>query len=141
MPPLPENRLEGSCGASPRDWLRMAPEGDGLERVEAFFEGHAFDPHRHDTYALGVTLAGVQRFDYRGAQADSLTGDLIVIHPDEVHNGRAGAEGGFRYRMAYLQPRLVRDAAGDGQARCRSWAGPCSTTRACAPRWWGSSPT
>ncbi len=95
-----------------RDWLRFAPDADGLERVEAFFEGHAFDPHRHDTYALGITLSGVQRFDYRGVQADSLTGDLIVIHPDEVHNGRAGAESGFRYRMAYVDPRRIRDALG-----------------------------
>ncbi len=101
------------CGTSPRDWLRLSPD-DRLERVEAYFEGHAFDPHRHETYALGVTLSRVQRFDYRGAQADSLTGDLIVIHPDEVHNGRAGADGGFRYRMAYLEPRLIRDAAGEG---------------------------
>jgi AraC-like DNA-binding protein len=93
----------------------MAPDAGagGVERVEAFFAGHAFDPHRHDTYALGVTLAGVQRFGYRGAVSDSLHGDLIVLHPDEVHDGRAGAEGGFRYRMAYVEPRVLRAALGE----------------------------
>jgi AraC-like DNA-binding protein len=113
---VPQHRsagLEGSCGASPRDWLRLAPDTGGIERIEAFFAGHAFDLHRHDTYALGLTLSGVQQFDYRGAEATSLTGDLIVIHPDEVHNGRAGAETGFRYRMAYIEPRLIRDALGE----------------------------
>ena len=113
MPRRSADRLEGSCAAAPGDWLRVAPDTGPIERIEAFFAGHAFDPHRHDTYALGITLSGVQRFDYRGQEANSLVGDLIVIHPDEVHNGRAGAEAGFRYRMAYLEPRLVREALGD----------------------------
>jgi AraC-like DNA-binding protein len=108
-------RLEGSCGASPRDWLRFAPPAGAIERVEAFFAGHAFDSHRHDTYALGITLSGVQQFDYRGAEATSLTGDLIVVHPDERHNGRAGSGEGFRYRMAYVEPALIA-AALDGRA-------------------------
>jgi AraC-like DNA-binding protein len=82
----------------------------GLERFDAFFTGHAYDPHRHDCYAIGYTLSGVQSFVYRGARANSVRGNIIVIHPDEVHDGRAGAEPGFRYRMIYLQPALVRDA-------------------------------
>jgi AraC-like DNA-binding protein len=105
--------LERSCTPSPGDWIRLAPPQPGLERIEAFFSGHAYDPHRHDTYAIGYTLAGVQSFDYRGARADSRAGNVIVLHPDEVHDGRAGAEAGFRYRMLYIEPRLVRDALGE----------------------------
>jgi AraC-like DNA-binding protein len=104
--------LERSCGAAPEDWLRPAPSQAGLERIEAFFAGHAFDPHRHDTYAIGITLDGLQCFAYRGARADSRAGNLIVLHPDEIHDGRAGAAAGFRYRMAYVEPRLVRAALG-----------------------------
>lgn len=95
---------------APGDWLRLAPAQPGLERMEAFFTGHAFDPHRHDTYAVGCTLTGVQTFDYRGARADSTEGHAIVLHPDELHNGRSGAESGFRYRMLYIEPRLIREA-------------------------------
>ena len=88
----------------------------GLERIDAYFTGHAYDPHRHDFYAIGYTLSGVQSFVYRGARANSVRGNVIVIHPDELHDGRAGAEPGFRYRMIYLQPALVR-AALAGKAR------------------------
>ena len=93
--------------------MRLAPSQPGLERIEAFFAGHAYDPHRHDTYAIGLTLSGVQSFDYRGARADSRAGNAIVLHPDETHDGRAGAEAGFRYRMLYIEPRLIRDALGE----------------------------
>lgn len=99
------------------DWVRVGAATRGLERIEAFFHGHAFDPHRHDTYALGVTLSGVQSFDYRGARRDSTAGHAIILHPDEVHNGRSGVEAGFRYRMLYLEPRRVREALG---ARARN---------------------
>lgn len=55
-------------------------------------------------------MSGVQSFTYRGAQADSLAGNAMVLHPDEVHDGRAGAETGFRYRMLYIEPRLISEA-------------------------------
>jgi AraC-like DNA-binding protein len=107
-------RLERSC-----DWIGHAPACAGIERIEAFFSGHAYDPHRHDTYALGYTISGVQSFTYRGAQADSLAGNAMVLHPDEVHDGRAGAESGFHYRMLYIEPRLI-----SGALRDRSYALP-----------------
>ncbi|WP_439498424.1 AraC family transcriptional regulator [Bosea sp. (in: a-proteobacteria)] len=81
--------------------------------MEAFFRAHAYDPHRHDTYAFGLTLSGVQCFDYRGSQRDSLSGHAIVLHPDEVHDGRSGIPEGFSYRMLYVEPRLIRAAMGE----------------------------
>ncbi|UZF93371.1 AraC family transcriptional regulator [Bosea sp. NBC_00550] len=93
--------------------MRHGTAAAGIERIEAFFRGYAYDPHRHDTYAFGVTLSGVQSFDYRGARRDSLGGHAIVIHPDEVHNGRSGIADGFRYRMLYVEPRLIREALGE----------------------------
>ena len=110
---LSQPGLERSCKAASHDWIRLAPSQPGIERLEAFFSGHAYDSHQHDCYALGITFAGVQSFDYRGARADSQAGNVIVLHPDEKHNGRAGASGGFLYRMLYLEPRLIRDALGD----------------------------
>ncbi|MEO3434927.1 AraC family transcriptional regulator [Inquilinus sp. CAU 1745] len=109
--------LERSCG----DWIRHAPAPPGLERMEAFFAGHAYAPHRHDTYAIGYTIEGVQSFDYRGVRADSRAGNAIIIHPDEVHDGRAGVETGFHYRMLYIEPRLIAGAL-DGRARSLPFA-------------------
>jgi len=116
----PGQGLERSCGAPAGDWIRHAPgaagpDGPTLERIEARFGGHAYDPHRHDSYAIGYTVAGAQAFGYRGSAAVSRAGNLIVLHPDERHDGHAVVEGGFVYRMLYLQPRLVR-AALEGRA-------------------------
>ena len=93
-------------------WIRLSTDPRGYERVEAFFAGHAYEPHRHDTYAIGRTLAGVQQFRYRGETANGLPGTVIVLHPDELHDGHAGTEAGFHYRMAYLEPALIQQALG-----------------------------
>lgn len=89
-----------------------APGPAGMERIEARFHGNAFDLHRHDTYAIGVTLHGVQSFRYRGATNHSLPGQIIVLHPDELHDGGAGTEDGLRYRILYLEPSLILDCLG-----------------------------
>jgi AraC-like DNA-binding protein len=103
-------RLERSCGAAAADWIRIAPSCRGFEQVEAFFAGHAFDPHRHDTYAIGFTLQGVQSFRYRGAARHSVPGQVFVLHPDETHDGHAGTSAGFRYRILYIEPRAIHEA-------------------------------
>jgi AraC-like DNA-binding protein len=80
--------------------------------MEACFRGHAFDPHRHDTYAIGFTMHGVQSFKYRGSMQHSVPGQVFVLHPDETHDGHAGTSTGFRYRLIYVDPSAIRDALG-----------------------------
>jgi AraC-like DNA-binding protein len=110
LDPAAARRAERSCGPSAADWLRTAPAQPGLERLEACFARHAFAPHRHDTYAIGITLDGVQSFRYRGAAQCSTAGQVFVLHPDELHDGRAGTEAGYRYRILYVEPRLILEA-------------------------------
>jgi AraC-like DNA-binding protein len=85
--------------------------GDGVERLQAWFAGHGYDAHRHDTYAIGLTDVGVQAFDYRGAARISTPGQVVVLHPDETHDGSAGTPAGFGYRILYVAPARIADAA------------------------------
>ena len=87
--------LPGLARLRARDWVRAAPWQAGLQRMEAFFSGAAYAPHRHDTYSICYTIRGAQSFDYRGARSNSTPGKVIVLHPDEVHNGEAGSAEGF----------------------------------------------
>ncbi|MER9870433.1 AraC family transcriptional regulator [Mesorhizobium sp. M0136] len=102
------------CVDAAENCIVPAPRAAGMERIEARFHGNAFDLHRHDTYAIGVTLYGVQRFSYRGQMHQSLPGQIIILHPDELHDGGAGTEDGLRYRMLYLEPSLMLDCLGGG---------------------------
>ncbi len=90
------------------NWVFNAP-GE-VKRIEACFSGKAYAPHRHDTYTIGITLQGVQSFDYRGTARHSLPGNIVILHPDEEHDGRSGTDTGFRYRAIYIEPALLQTA-------------------------------
>jgi hypothetical protein len=83
--------LERSRGSLPGDRMRDAPAQPAVQWLDAHFAGHAYDLHRHDTYAIGYTLGGVQSCNYRGARAGSTHGCAIVLHPGERHDGCAGS--------------------------------------------------
>jgi AraC-like DNA-binding protein len=101
------------CAAANVDRVTAARTGDGIERIDARFVGHGYDPHRHDTYAVGLTLEGVQTYDYRGGTKASRPGQVVALYPDEPHDGRAGTPEGFRYRILYLPPdRIMRALSG-----------------------------
>jgi AraC-like protein len=112
------------------DFLIADPPAPGLQRLRAGLSGYAYDRHRHETYAVGVTEQGLQCFHYRGAARASTTGRVIVIYPDEVHDGHAGAPSGFVYSMLYVDPSLIAAALG-GRA-CLSVASRSLTTLRCA---------
>jgi AraC-like DNA-binding protein len=107
------DRLERSCDRR-RDSIRFGASAPGLERAEVYLTTCAFEPHRHDTYAIGITTAGVQTFGYRGTRRVSLPGQMQILHPDETHDGAAGTDDGFGYRILYIAPELVRDALDGG---------------------------
>lgn len=90
--------------------IRFWPAADGLELADAFFSSGGFHPHRHDTYGIGMTMSGVQTFRYRGEDRVCLPGQLHILHPDEEHDGRAGSDEGFGYRILYIAPALIQRA-------------------------------
>jgi AraC-like DNA-binding protein len=91
--------------------LRSTEPENGIELLEAWLHGPAYHKHRHDTYAICLTTRGGLAFTYRGARELSLPGQVVVLHPDEIHDGHAGTEAGFGYRQLYIDPALIFEAA------------------------------
>jgi AraC-like DNA-binding protein len=102
--------LERSCQGSVGGRIASTRPVGGVELFSAWFAGRAYQKHRHDTYAIGVTDSGVQVFDYRGSVRASTPGQVVVLYPDEAHDGRAGTHEGFGYRIVYVAPSLLAEA-------------------------------
>lgn len=94
------------------DNQKIGLPGSRVELIEARLRIGAFSPHRHDTYTIAVTTAGVQSFNYRGKRWRSLPGQVVILHPDEVHDGYCCDQSGFSYRAAYLPPAHVQTVIG-----------------------------
>ncbi|WP_040684466.1 AraC family ligand binding domain-containing protein, partial [Nocardiopsis halotolerans] len=96
------------------DWARYwrSPERP-LEAMHAHFERHAYHRHSHDAYSFGVTESGVQAFNCRGGAHASVSGMVLAFNPDDPHDGHAGSEPGFTYRIVHIGPELVREVLAD----------------------------
>jgi AraC-like DNA-binding protein len=115
-------RLERSCvpAAGAGDWLQSEAPAHGVARLRARLQHGAYATHRHDTYTVALTESGVQEFDYRGRVQRSLAGQVVLLHPDEPHDGRAGTDAGFGYRTLYVEPAALLDALRTLDPRART---------------------
>lgn len=102
--------LERSCKGTAAGWLASTEPVEGVELLHAWLTTEVYQRHRHDTYAVGVTDRGVQVFDYRGSARASTRGQVVVLYPDEAHDGRAGTDEGFGYRIVYIEPTQLTEA-------------------------------
>jgi len=90
------------------NWIDLKQDSEsGIETIRAHFEGHAYDPHWHDSYLVGVTEQGVQQFNCRRQRHLSTPGRVFLLEPGEVHDGDAPAPEGFTYRTLYLDPQWL----------------------------------
>ncbi|EJM68039.1 AraC family transcriptional regulator [Pseudomonas sp. GM55] len=95
------------------NWIDLKQDADtGIETLRAHFEGHAYDPHWHDSYLVGVTEQGVQQFNCRRARHQSTPGKVFLLEPGDIHDGEAPTEDGFTYRMLYLDPQWLQRELG-----------------------------
>jgi AraC-like DNA-binding protein len=79
-----------------------------IELLQARYTRHAFTPHFHDGYAVGVVEAGALTNRYKHNFPNTVAaGEVFVIHPGDVHTGRPVGDQGVVYRMLYLPPRIA----------------------------------
>ena len=92
-----------------KDWFELNKDPcTKIETIRAHFTGHAYDPHWHDSYLIGITEQGVQQFNCRAKQQTSLPGTSFLLEPEEIHDGNAPSHDGFTYRMLFISPELFQ---------------------------------
>lgn len=82
--------------------FRCISQLQGFSLLKARFVSFSYAPHSHDTFAIGQTLQGFQDFRCQEKEYRSYPGAVITINPGDVHDGHAGMQSGFAYRMLYV---------------------------------------
>jgi AraC-like DNA-binding protein len=98
--------------AAERSDFWRVPGLDGTSFFKARFTRHSYSRHTHDEYAIGTLEQGRQTFHCRGGQHVTTPGSLILVNPDDLHDGQAAGAAGtaYRYRMVYIEPALIAEA-------------------------------
>jgi AraC-like DNA-binding protein len=74
--------------------------------LRASFTQHRYELHTHDTYVIGVVTRGVERLRVGARRYLAPQGAIILVNPEEPHDGEPGREGGWAYRTLYPQASL-----------------------------------
>ena len=77
------------------------PRFEEIGFLKASFTRHRYDLHTHPTYVFGVVTRGVERLRAGRRSYAAPTGSIIIVNPEEVHDGEAGSEAGWTYRTCY----------------------------------------
>lgn len=91
--------------------VRRFPGLGPVEWMRARYRNQIFTRHFHERYALGIIEHGALGFRYRGEEVTAAAGAVGLVIPGEPHNGYAASEQGWSYRMLYLGPELLQQAA------------------------------
>ncbi|MGH2342157.1 AraC family ligand binding domain-containing protein [Segnochrobactraceae bacterium EtOH-i3] len=101
-----------SVGVREQARFFRVPRAGGLECLSATFRTHAYAPHTHDSFVIGVIEAGCESYRLGGVRQRAAAGQLCFVNPGVVHDGEP--EGGFySYRMSYPAVELMRAVAED----------------------------
>lgn len=95
-----------------RLWKPRALESISL--FKARFKDFVYSRHVHKEFALGIIEYGVEQFYYRGTTYSAPAGSLLTLNPDELHDGEAGVEYGYHYRMMYTPPDIIKEMLSEG---------------------------
>ena len=93
--------------------LTVHPALDGLEMLAATYRDHAYALHTHPTYVFGVVTEGVERFRVGRTGNLATPGSILVVNPEEPHDGQKGCDAGWSYRTCYPPVALMREIADD----------------------------
>jgi AraC-like DNA-binding protein len=87
------------------------PRFDDLCLLKARFKRHRYELHTHPTYVLALVTQGCERLRIGKRREVAPVGSIIIVHPEECHDGEAGIAEGWSYRTLYPSVALMRDVS------------------------------
>ncbi len=100
----------------PNTFIAHRTARSGVVRVEATLADFAFPAHSHDHVCIGLVRSGEHDCRYGLRRHTVAQGDLMLVNPGEVHDGRPSGGCGRRYTMLEVDPGAFRSICRDALA-------------------------
>jgi AraC-like DNA-binding protein len=78
-----------------------------------FVSDHHFPRHSHSHFGVGVVMSGGQRSWSGIGIVRAFAGDIIMVNPGEIHDGAPIENASRKWRIVYLDPAVLTNAASE----------------------------
>ncbi|MGD8112360.1 AraC family ligand binding domain-containing protein [Vibrio sp. TRT 17S01] len=87
-----------------------------ISLIEASYQRFAFSRHYHLDLHIGLITQGQQKFHYQGSSHRVNQGQLVIMQPDELHDGQSILDSGYQTKIFSIDPLWFSDLADPKQS-------------------------
>ncbi|MFA0568479.1 MAG: helix-turn-helix domain-containing protein [Vibrio gallaecicus] len=82
-----------------------------ISLIQAQYQEFAFQRHYHLDFHIGLITQGQQKFIYKGTSHHVGSGQVVIMPPDELHDGHSKLDSGYEVRVFSVSPQWFQDLA------------------------------
>lgn len=77
---------------------------DDINLIDAHYQSFSFKRHYHLDYHFGLITHGQQQYFYGGAKHVAGAGQIVIMPPDEIHDGQPKEMAGYQVKVFSITP-------------------------------------
>ncbi len=79
-------------------------EFEAINLIEASYKQFSFQRHYHLDFHIGLITGGQQVFQHNGKSHRVGSGQLVIMPPDEIHDGQSWQDSGYDVQVFAIKP-------------------------------------
>lgn len=84
---------------------------DAINLIEARYKQFSFQRHYHLDFHIGLITGGQQVFQHNGSRHRVGSGQLVIMPPDEIHDGQSWLDSGYDVQVFAINPSWLSELA------------------------------
>ncbi|WP_159657327.1 AraC family transcriptional regulator [Vibrio atypicus] len=82
-----------------------------INLINANYQNFAFQRHYHLDFHIGLITHGEQKFYHQGQSHQVGPGQMVIMPPDELHDGYSKSDSGYQVKVFSIDPKWLSDLA------------------------------
>ncbi|WP_114787832.1 AraC family transcriptional regulator [Vibrio tetraodonis] len=89
----------------------LTTQNKAIGLIHANYQKFAFRRHYHLDFHIGLVTSGQQKFFYQGVNHTIGQGQVVIMPPDELHDGSSIHSNGYQVRVFSIDPKWFSELA------------------------------